>query len=459
MEFLSQIEKFISAQDMLQIGDGVVVGVSGGADSVCLLRVLVALREKYELKLASVHVNHMIRGQAADEDEAFVNELCDKWDVPFFTFRKDVPQLAEEWGMTEEEAGRRVRYQCFELVRLAEGLNKTAVAHHQEDLAETVLFQMVRGSLISGMVGMRPVRGRLIRPLLNVTRDDIEEYLRKEHLPFRVDASNLDMSYARNKIRHQVIPILKEINAGAVQHIAEISKNMGALDEEIKHEADKVPVQYDRIKGSERPTEAHLHIENIVSRNGMVQGEIIIRIIENLTGKRKDITRKHVADVLRLIQQESGSKVDLPYNLSARKNYTEIIIEQKLADASGVLKAKKSPGNLKMTVEDWSADGEILRREDAKQIDYDKITSTLQLRFPQMGDFIVTTQENGSKKLRALFTDLKIDRKERAYLPVVADGKEIVWIVGHRLSERYKITEETKKIALLEYTEAEEDTT
>ena len=112
-----------------------------------------------------------------------------------------------------------------------------------------------------------------------------------------------------------------------------------------------------------------------------------------------------------------------------------------------------------MTVEDWSADGEILRREDAKQIDYDKITSTLQLRFPQMGDFIVTTQENGSKKLRALFTDLKIDRKERAYLPVVADGKEIVWIVGHRLSERYKITEETKKIALLEYTEAEEDTT
>ena len=214
------VEKFIRKYNMLQSGDCVIAGVSGGADSVCMLLILHELSESMGFSVRAVHLNHMIRGDEADRDEAFVAELCDRINVPLKSFRRNVPEIAAEEGLSSEEAGRKIRYQLFE--EAADDAQKEfkrvriAVAHNRDDLAETVIFNMARGSSLKGLTGIRPVRDDIIRPILFAGRNEIEDYLAEKGESYCTDSTNLGDDYSRNRIRHVIIPALKELNAGAV---------------------------------------------------------------------------------------------------------------------------------------------------------------------------------------------------------------------------------------------------
>ena len=238
-----KVKAYVEEQHMLEKKDRVIVGVSGGADSVCLLFVLTKLRDERQksgdgtLEITAVHVHHGLRGDSADADERYVRKICDAWNVPLVVYHKNIRELAKCWNMSEEEAGRKARREAFLEVRnqysdvpcdnaqygdiqshhaecangrqeSAQGFGKIALAHHRNDEAETVLFHLCRGTDVRGLGGIAPVSGFWIRPLLNIGRNEIESYLEKVGISYCTDETNAENVYARNKLRNQVIPQL-----------------------------------------------------------------------------------------------------------------------------------------------------------------------------------------------------------------------------------------------------------
>ena len=456
VKFERQIIEYVRENSMLRPGNAVVVGVSGGADSVALLCVLVSIRDNYPgyqgLTIKAVHINHMIRGAEADRDEKFVKSLCEKLNVEFRVYKKDIPQMAAEMHLTEEEAGRIYRYQCFEEVakafvksevRLEDDGVRIAVAHNKDDLAETVLYNLVRGSSLLGLAGIKPVRGHIIRPLLMTSRNEIEEYLKEIGQGYITDSTNLETEYARNKIRLSILPALKEINEGVSEHLVNVAMDANSLGGDIKKEVERD--YYQRINLSD---DKEINIEAMKTLSSLAQGELVLGVMEKVCGRRKDITREHLQQIISLGDMESGKCVDLPYEMVAERVYDRIVIRKKDADSE---EERSVVGKIETEVFNYDDDISISKKEYTKMIDYDKIKNALCLRLPQPDDYIVISSEGGRKKLSRYFTGEKVERSKRGSVPVVADGDEIVWIVGFRLSERYKVTSETKRVLRIDY--------
>ncbi|MDI3312535.1 MAG: tRNA lysidine(34) synthetase TilS, partial [Thermoanaerobacterium sp.] len=207
---IDSFEKTIKEYKMIEKGDKIVIGVSGGPDSICLLNLLLEMKEKYELKLYVVHVNHMLRGADADSDALFVKNVCKGINIPFFLFKEDVRKYAEEKGLSEEAAGREIRYNAFSEVLKKVGGDKIAIAHNKNDVAETILLNILRGAGTAGLVGIKPVNGYIIRPLIRTTRDEILDYLTSKDLGYVIDATNKEDVYRRNRIRLKLIPFIEE---------------------------------------------------------------------------------------------------------------------------------------------------------------------------------------------------------------------------------------------------------
>ncbi len=240
---LDKVLEFIKKEQLVQAGETVAAGVSGGADSICLLSVLYALRERLGIRLAAVHVNHGIRGAEADRDEAFVRSFCKERGIPCLVYHRDVPRLVKERHLSEEEAGRMVRLLCFREAMEELGAGTAAVAHNRDDNAETVLFHLFRGSGLKGLAGMAAktefpgeasgkTGGFLIRPLLDCSRQEIEDYLKKQETGFCTDSTNLSEAYSRNRIRLNILPQARLVNTDAVLHIVQAAKIAGKLEEE-----------------------------------------------------------------------------------------------------------------------------------------------------------------------------------------------------------------------------------
>ena len=227
-----RVKSFCDDNGLIEKNDSIVTGLSGGADSVFLFLYLIHIQKEYNLKLCFVHVNHGIRGSEAGNDQHFVEELCKRENVMYKVFYKDIPQMADELSMTEEEAGRGYRYECFDKMRKELGYNKIAVAHHQDDQAETVLFQLIRGSGFRGLGGMKAKNGCIIRPLLSVKKQEILDYLDESGQNYCIDSTNNDDEYARNQIRHHLIPYLQEnLQKETVSHIAKTASYLQDVTE------------------------------------------------------------------------------------------------------------------------------------------------------------------------------------------------------------------------------------
>ena len=269
-----QIYQFIKEKNLLKAGDVCIVGVSGGADSICLLTVLAGLREKMELKLYAVHVNHMIRGTEADADESYVAEYCKKLGIPCDCYHIDVPQLAKEQKLAEEEAGRNARYEAFARAADKYGITdyKVAVAHNKNDVAETVLLNMVRGTGIAGMAGIPVKRDRIVRPLLSCTRQEIEAYLEQQEIQYCTDSTNLENDYARNKIRNRVIPALNEINTQAAAHISQAAAYAAMYDTYVTKQVGYFLDEHMEIRKQTGKTDAYvLEIRKLREQDELIE--------------------------------------------------------------------------------------------------------------------------------------------------------------------------------------------
>lgn len=465
--FLENVYRYVCEEHLICAGDIIAVGVSGGADSVALLISLCQLKERLGIKeLIAVHVNHQIRGEEAICDQNFVIKLCEDMGVECKVFTRNIPAYAKTHGLSLEEAGRCFRYECFDNVLRLCGCTKIAVAHNRNDLVETVIFNMVRGSGLKGISGIPARRGTIIRPLLFSDRRDIEAYLFDIGQSYQTDSTNISIDYDRNKIRHIVLPALLEINDRALLHIAALAGEAGASYESIKKNAlQKVHFEVASDGGG---TSVALNIDEVLGADRQEQFFIIYEAITEAAGAKKDITRKNVESVIGLLNQDTGKKLDLPYNMTARRSYDTIIISRRRdkeqdyevwIDGAGDFILPNEDGILKVWFMNVSNIADMGKNNYTKAFNCDKIKSKLCIRLPKEGDYITINTEGGSKKLSRIFIDNKIDREKRKTWPVLAMGNEVLWAVGLRYNEAYRVDPQTKKVMYCEvkYTKGEID--
>ncbi|MCM1082387.1 MAG: tRNA lysidine(34) synthetase TilS [Clostridium sp.] len=459
-KFILNVKKYIEENHMLENAEGMVVGLSGGPDSVCLLRVMCELADCFGIgknRIYCVHINHGIRGEEADADEKFAEQLCGVLGVPFVCFQKDITAYAGELGCSVEEAGRRYRYDCFRQVMKENHMNRLAVAHNKNDVVETFIFNMLRGSGIRGMAGIRPVRDDVIRPLLFCHRAEIEQYLADIGQDYRTDSTNLSIDYDRNRIRHIILPELVKMNANAIEHIyslaAEAEKVYGYVHEKAAADMENVISEEPSGRG------VKLDINKLEVCDDVIKEHMLHEAAARVAGSRKDISRKHILAVLALCRADTGKQVMLPYGICARRSYDNIIITKSCdakegysvdIDGSGCYEIS-DVGTFSVSVEPWKAGMEVSKKIYTKMVDYGKIKGNICIRTPEFGDYIIIDGKGSSKKLSRLFIDKKIDRIKRLTWPVIACGNEIIWVVGLRYSEAYKVDENTYKVMCINF--------
>lgn len=455
---MKKAEEWIEAYDMIGKGERIIVGVSGGADSVCLLFVLKKYQKKRPFFLEAVHVEHGIRGEESLKDAAFVEKLCESLEVPFHLERVDVKALAKKEGLSEEEAGRVARYRAFEKWRKQTGAKGVAVAHNANDQAETILWNLIRGSGLRGMGGMQPVNGCIIRPLLGCKREEIEQWLFEQGISYRTDRTNLEQTYTRNRIRLRVLPYLEqELNAGAVEHIVMAGERLRKAEACLERRTLELAKEIGRVLEGE----AWLDREALVREEEILQEYLIRWAVRSCGSGLKDITAGHIRDLRKLAASRSGSRLDLPGELwgLCSGRWLKLICKEEGEPLQPLPVPVALPGRtcwgdfyLDARVEAYRGEN-IPEKKYTKWLDYDTIKDTIWLRGRKSGDFFVTNSGGGHKKLKKYFIDQKIPVEERDHIPLLAAGSHILWCVGGRISEGCKVTKDTDRVLVVEIRE------
>ncbi len=308
--FEKKVLETINKYKMIENGDSVIVAVSGGPDSISLLYTLIRLREKLNIKLTVAHVNHMLR-DVADSETRYVEHFCECNYVDCFVKRVDVKKLAEEQKIGTEEAGRNVRYDFFEEVFEKIHANKIAIAHNKNDNAETVLMNIMRGTGLSGIKGIEPVRNnKIIRPLIEMDRDSIDKYCSDKSLFPKFDETNLDNSYTRNKVRNLLIPYIKnEFNPNFIDGINRLAELATQEDSYIESVVEK---EFNDILISENSQELNLDLQKFNELHDFIKSKVIFKCINELFGTTKGIEKVHIEDVIKLCRNNIGNKYLMP---------------------------------------------------------------------------------------------------------------------------------------------------
>ncbi len=448
---------------MISKGDKILAAVSGGADSVCMLHVLNSMKDSFGVEIYCAHLNHGLRGDDAVHDEEFVKTLCGRLGIPVFTRRVDVAALAMEKKLTTEEAGRLARYEFFRELSEKYGINKTATAHNKNDNAETVLMRILRGTGIDGLKGIEYVRcDNVIRPLLDVSRCEIEKYCAENGLEFCTDATNADNDYTRNKIRNKLIPFLEqEFNPEAIDSINRLSRNAAEDAAFMDGYARRLYARLCNPLPSKRPVT--LHIDSMKMADSAIVARVI-RIAADEAVPGIKLERKHILDIIGLMSKPTGTEISLPLGLKASVRYGWISFDtgQDIRNISCEVDNFFTTIGVGDTVFVESLGKDIsLRTEDAKTykckvnetyLSYDLIEGQmLFLRSRRSGDRIVWFPDGRTKKIKNILIDDKIPQPDRNKIPLLCTGSEVLAIVGSRVSEKYKVTDETERALVIEY--------
>lgn len=450
---------------MFSINDKVVIAVSGGPDSMCLLHILNSIKSKLKIELIVAHVNHCLRGAEADKDESYVKEFCNKLNIDFYSVRIDINKLAKDRGISSEMAGRVARYEFFEEIKDKTNAQKIAIAHNANDQAETILMRIMRGTGISGIIGIKPMRdGVFVRPLIKVNREEIEYYCEKNHINPRIDKTNLESIYGRNKVRLELIPYIKKnFNKDIVMTLNRLSDTVEIDNDYLEY----VSLEKYKLFCEEKKDKIIIHKKAFLEHRAIVT-RIIRKAISYITGSTYNFEKKHILDIIDMQIHVTGTNLDLPNNIKVYNNYGDISIYFKnqqninkdineyelFIDKSNVIPEK----TIKITLRLVDENEQIKFRENnfIKYFDYDKIKDKIILRYRKKGDKFTPIGMNGSKKLKDIFINMKIEKSLRDRIPLVCFGDEISWIVGYRVSNKFKVDENTKKILEIRF-EGEED--
>ncbi len=475
IKLIDKVRETIISNRLIEKGDHIVLGVSGGPDSACLLSVFRELTDEWGLTLHGVHINHCLRGKDADEDQIYTEELCKKLSVPCHVFRYDVNLLASRLKITTEEAGRKVRYESFEKIKKSiESQNpipgvKIAIAHNLNDQAETILMRIIRGTGTDGLSGIEYIRqGVFIRPLLNVSRREVEEYCKEHNLQPRIDRSNLEPVYTRNRLRLELLPLLQaEYNENILSALDRLSRIACEDKEYLYLQVDKVR---DIVSGEGD--------SRIISRKDYLKlhpaiGKRLIGMTLKEMGLVQDMTAVHLEGADNLMRKgKTGGRIDFPGGYGLRLVYEGGELYRLCSGAGNISdpmdarpfcypirinKTIRIPElNALLKVRILQADQNPILFADSPFsacLDLGRmgIINNMTVRTRMPGDYIVPFGMKGTKKLQDFFVDEKIKKEERGRIPLVCLGQEVLWVVGRRINENYKVTEKTKEAIYIEF--------
>lgn len=442
------IEKY----NMLNRGDNVIVGLSGGADSCAMLHFLCSIGDELALKITAVHVNHMIRGGEAERDASFAEEFCRKLGVKFVLYKRDVPKLSTERRQGVEECGRDVRYEIFAR-EAAKCDGKIATAHTLSDSAETVIFHIIRGCALNGLKGIPPVRGNIIRPLIFCERDDIEAYCAAHNIEYITDSSNMSADYTRNKIRLQILPLMRQINPSASSAIYRLSEC--AAEDEAYLQSMSLKIAEDYLNND--------------SANGLfaaappIASRALVAICRESLGIIPE--HGHISAMLECIERGSGTVNLLSDNIfSVRDGKIKFVRKSDLRNKSKIDNSWfcelfegeiTTPFGKNFSVKiidrnNYDNIKKIYKNVFQNSLDYDTIKGTAKFRFRNDGDLFRQAGRGNTKSLKKLFNELKVPLNERAVLPILECCGTIAWIYNIGVAEGFQVTESTNKIMYIE---------
>lgn len=447
---------------MLSGKERVLVALSGGPDSVCLLHVLKNLKDESKLDIYALYIDHGLRPEEVSVEIEFCKNLCEKLDLPFMTKSIDVKNYAQEKGINRQAAARELRYQVFEETALEINAQKIALGHTADDQAETILMRLFRGSGSTGLSGIPPVRGKFIRPLINIERQEIERYLQEEKIEYIVDSSNLRRDYLRNKIRLSLMPMIREVNPNIIDTL---SRTAAILREEERYFEILVTKTLIRLMSRKTNSRIELFLSPLEVMEKVILRRALRRAIDETRGLR-GINFIHIEDIIDLIKKgRTGDRLYLPKGIRAIKDYSVLILTSELPvtldtytlEVPGEVVLREAGVLIKASLIKFSDFGEssqaIRERAEFKTLalfDAERLIFPLIVRPRKEGDFFYPLGFGKKKKLQDFFVDEKVPRDERDAIPFIVSGEDIIWIVGYRGDERFKVTDETREVLKLE---------
>ncbi|NPV10815.1 MAG: tRNA lysidine(34) synthetase TilS [Ignavibacteria bacterium] len=441
--------KFVRDQELLKNGDSIVVGFSGGPDSTFLIQFFLIIRNLFNLKIYAAHLNHKLRGKQSDEDEEFVKEFCKKNKIECLIETSDIKKIAQETKRSIEETARLERYRLFNEALQKFKANKIATGHTLNDNIETMIFNFIRGSGVSGLRGIPVKRDNIIRPLMGLTKEEILDFLKEENIPFRIDTTNFEEDYSRNFIRNKVIPLLLELNPNLYETLSYTSDLLRLLEKYIQTEETKFEKLF-LTKKSEKFL--RIKIESNIDYKNYLMMDLIRKKIDSVFNIQ--IGYEKTKEIINLIKQDKGTSIQINEKIIALResNSILILVEPEFEEVNVTVtfdsKLQKYYGSY-FEFKISSASVKEAKLSDNPLVEFfdaDKIKHKLILRNWKPGDKFIPLGMKYSKKVSDILTDVKVPSIFKKQILVLCDGPEIIWLVGVRLSEKYKVTSETKKV-------------
>lgn len=473
-DLLAEVKRTLAAYHMLKTGDRVLVGVSGGPDSMVLLDLLYRLASDFEISLGVAHLNHGLRGACAARDARTARQAATRLGLPFYLVEADVARVRRGLNLSLEEAARRVRYAFFKKIMQDAHFSKLALGHHLDDNAEQVLMAILRGAGPLGLAGIAPFRQNcIVRPLIHIRRSKIQAYAQKNKIPWTVDASNQDLRLMRNRIRHHLLPLISSAyNPRIANQLSQLADVMRAEEDWI--DSLITPAYTEAIVG--RIEDGLVFNANTLKKmHPALVRRLIRRALLDVCGTLRRISFAHIQAVQGLIWKGTdGKTLHLPrgfrichdrnqLEISRVKDYRRPLNRRKLTDPVDKplpvplpfpCTIQFDPIGIGMTFSECTPD-QVPPWQDigANQafFDMDRLSLPLTLRFKQPGDRFIPLGSKGSQKVKKYFIDHHIPRKDRAHIPILADQRQIIWLVGRRIDDRAKVTSATARVLTAEF--------
>jgi tRNA(Ile)-lysidine synthase len=438
---LSAVKKTIKKYEMLKPGERVVLGVSGGADSVGLLHALSEMGE-YELDIIVAHLNHGIRGEEAERDKVFTEKMAKGMNIKFESASVDAPAYRKKYGLTLEEAARALRYKFFEEIRDKYKADKIATAHTLNDQAETVLIRLIRGSGLTGLSGIPPVtEDSVVRPLIETSRGEIEEYLQAKGIKWIEDTTNELRTFSRNRIRLELIPKLTEYNPQVIETLARTSDILRIQDDFVKREGQK---RFKRIF-EKRGSELKGDLKKYKRLHAAMRLTVMRSALDELNEGLKNVSSVHLisADEFLLSDKTSG-EAEFPGGVVIAKGHDSFLVTTR----EGLDRefSYSIPSSGKWTFEEFEVEIKKVKTDNLEEkneeiafFDPDSVQFPIEVRSFQEGDRFIPLGMKGKKKVKKYFIDSKVPRFLRKRVPIFISGNRIMWLGGMRMDERFRI--------------------
>lgn len=445
-----KVIRFISENNLILSGDRILIGLSGGPDSVFLLHFLNKFQKKFRIEIGAAHVNHLLRGKESDRDELFCKTICREISIPFFSIRKKVKSYSLKHKISLEAAGRKIRYDFFEKISNQHRYNKIATAHNADDNTETVLLNLIKGAGLKGISGIPIKRKNFIRPILVLSKNEILNYLEKKLFEYRVDSSNLSNEYERNYLRNEIIPLIqKNINPAITNSVLNTSINLQRLNAGLTEISANLKSKITVIPG----VKVSIPVGFIVDENEFISSYLIKEIVdENFSVKFES---NDIKKILLLVNKTSGKSEELSSKLVGYRERDKIIIKKKSGESTHDNKIISVGDKIKINGRVFSIlkyKFEKVQLSSSKNIEYisaDKLKDNFIIRNWRKGDKFYPIGMKGSKKVSDYLNDIKINSFEKKDQLVLENDGKIVWIIGQRLDDRFKLKSNSKKVLKL----------